>query len=74
MATKRTKKTEASKAAQKRRMAKTALRLSENARAEVARLLEEQRARTITGAELETGLEEVIDNLQRMLNHILASL
>ena len=51
-----------------------ALRLSEKARREVAQLLKQQRAGTITGDQLETGLEEVVDNLQRMLNHILASL
>jgi hypothetical protein len=71
---KRTEKTDASKSAEKRRMAKTALRLSEKARGEVARLLKEQRAGSITGEQLELGLEEVIENLQRMLNHILASL
>lgn len=59
---------------EQRRFAKSALRLSQKARAEVALLLREQRARRITGDELETGLEEVVENLQRMLNHILASL
>ena len=71
---KRAKKTAVSKSAQQRRRAKTAIRLSEEARLEVARLLRQQRAGTITGDALALGLEEVIDNLKRMLNHILASL
>ncbi len=72
--TKRTRNAGASSSAAKRRMAKQALRLSEEARTEVATLLKQQRAGTITGKELQIGLEEVIDNLKRMLNHILASL
>jgi hypothetical protein len=71
---KRTKKADTSKAVEKRRMAQRALRLSEKARGEVARLLKQQRSGAITGEELEIGLEEVVDNLKRMLNHILASL
>lgn len=68
------KKTAASKAVAQRRRAQSALKLSEKARIEVATLLKKQRAGTISGEELETGLEEVVDNLKRMLNHILASL
>ena len=71
---KRAKKTDLSKSAQQRQRAKTAIRLSEEARMEVAQLLKKQRAGTITGEALELGLEEVIGNLKRMLNHILASL
>lgn len=66
--------TVAGKSAAQLRMAKRAVGLSEKARLEVARLLEQQRAKAISGEQLETGLEEVVDNLKRMLNHILASL
>jgi hypothetical protein len=70
----RARKTGTGIAAQKRLMAENALKLSESARKEVGQLLKQQRAGTITGEQLECGLEEVVDNLKRMLNHILASL
>lgn len=41
-------------------------RLSREAKTEVTRLLQRSRAGSITGAELDTGLREVRDQLKRM--------
>lgn len=54
----------------KQQKAKAALELSASARAEIARLLKDDQAGTITRAELETGLEEVDERLKRILAFI----
>ncbi len=59
---------------EKRRKAKAALRLTERAQAELAKLLKRDQAGTITRAELETGLEEIDEDLKRMLRFVRASL
>lgn len=59
---------------EKRRKAKSALRLTERAQAELAKLLKRDQAGTITRAELETGLEEIDEDLKRMLRFVRASL
>lgn len=64
------KKTVARKGSGKRREAEIVLKLSKRAKAEVARLLEGNQAGTITRARLETGLEEVEEQLKRMLGMI----
>jgi hypothetical protein len=63
-------KTATRKTSDKRRRAKATLKLSKKARAEVAKLLKHHGAGTITQVELETGLEEVKERLNRILNHI----
>jgi hypothetical protein len=64
------KKTVAKSGSDKRRDAKTVLALSRKAKAEVAKLLKRNQDGTITRAELETELEEVEDQLERMLGMI----
>jgi hypothetical protein len=59
---------------EKRRKAKAALRLTERAQAELAKLVKRDQAGTITRAELETGLEEIDEDLKRMLRFVRASL
>ena len=54
----------------KRRKAKTVLRLSERAEAEVAKLLKRAQDGTITRMELETGLQEVDERLNQILPFI----
>jgi len=64
------KKTVAKSGSGKRRDAKTVLALSRKAKAEVAKLLKRNQDGTITRAELETELEEVEEQLERMLGMI----
>jgi hypothetical protein len=54
----------------KRREAKTALKLSRRAKAEVATLLKRNQAGTITRVQLKTGLQEVDQGLKRLLGMI----
>jgi hypothetical protein len=56
-----------SKGLDKRRDAKSVLKLSRRAQAEVAKLLKRNQSGTITRAELETGLEEVEERLKVMI-------
>ncbi len=51
----------------KRRDAKAVLRLSRRARAELAELIKRDQAGTITRVEMETGLEELEEQLQAMI-------
>jgi hypothetical protein len=46
------------------------LELSKKAKAEVAKLLKRNQAGTVTREELETGLEEVEEQLEQMLGMI----
>jgi hypothetical protein len=64
------KRTVARSGSDKRREAETVLKLSKRAKAEVAKLLKRNQAGTITRAQLETGLEEVEEQLKRMLGMI----
>lgn len=64
------KKTVAKSGSDQRRDAKTVLALSKKAKAEVAKLLKRNQDGTITRAQLETELEEVEDQLERMLGMI----
>ena len=64
------KRTVAKRGSDKRREAETVLKLSERAKAEVAKLLKRNQAGTITRVQLETGLEEVEERLKRMLGMI----
>jgi hypothetical protein len=59
---------------EKQRKARAALRLTAKAQEEVARLLEANKAGTITQAELETRLEEVHEELEGMMRFVRASL
>jgi hypothetical protein len=56
-----------SKGLDERRDAKSVLKLSRRAQAEVAKLLKRNQSGTITRAELETGLEEVEERLKVMI-------
>jgi hypothetical protein len=64
------KRTVARSGSYKRREAETVLKLSARAKAEVAKLLKRNQDGTITRAQLETGLEEVEEQLKRMLGMI----
>jgi hypothetical protein len=64
------KKTVAKSGSDKRRDAKTVLELSKKAKAEVAKLLKRNQAGTVTREELETGLEELEEQLEQMLGMI----
>jgi hypothetical protein len=64
------KKTVAKSGSDKRRDAETVLALSKRAKAEVAKLLKRNQAGTVTREQLETGLEEVEEQLKRMLGMI----
>ena len=61
------KKTATRSAPDKSRKAKEFQELMEKARDEVATLLKQAKARTHTGRELKTGLEEVQEHVKRML-------
>ena len=68
------KRTVARRGPDKRRKAETVRKLSLRAKAEVAKLLKRNQAGTITRAKLETGLEEVEEQLKRifgMIRHLL---
>jgi hypothetical protein len=67
MASKRTVKRSGS---DKRREAETVFKLSQRAKAEVAKLLKRNQAGTITRVQLKTGLKEVEQQLKRMLFHV----
>jgi hypothetical protein len=58
------------KSPDKQKLAKEALELSANARAEIAKLLKDGHEGTITRLEMETGLEEVDERLKRILAFI----
>ncbi len=58
------------KTSDKQKKAAEVLELSANARAEIAKLLKDGEAGTITRLELETGLEEVDQRLKRILGFI----
>jgi hypothetical protein len=58
------------KTSDKQQKAAEALELSASARAEIAKLLKDGAAGTITRLELETGLEEVDQRLKRILGFI----
>ena len=64
------KRTITKKGPDKRRKAKSALKLSRKAKAEVATLLKRNQAGTITRVQLETGLQEVDQGLKRLLGMI----
>ena len=64
------KKTVAKSGSDKHQDAKTVLQLSKRAKAEVAKLLKRNQAGTVTRAELETGLEELEEQLEQMLGMI----
>jgi hypothetical protein len=64
------KKTVVRSGSDKRRDAKSVLALSRKAKGEVAKLLKRNKDGTITRAELETELEEVEDQLEKMLGMI----
>jgi hypothetical protein len=64
------KRTVAGKGPDKRREAETVFKLSQRAKAEVAKLLKRNQDGTITRAQLETGLYEVEEQLKRMLGMI----
>jgi hypothetical protein len=51
----------------KRRDAKSVLKLSRRAQAEVSKLLKRNQSGTITRVEMETGLEEVEERLKLMI-------
>jgi hypothetical protein len=63
-------KVKAVKTSDKQKKAAEALELSASARAEIAKLLKDGEAGTITRQELETGLEEVDQRLKRILGFI----
>ncbi len=58
------------KSPDKQKKAQAALELSASARAEIARLLKDGQAGTITRVEMETGLEEIDERLKRILAFI----
>jgi hypothetical protein len=64
------KKTVARGGSDKRRDAEIVLELSKKAKAEVAKLLKRNQAGSVTREELETGLEEVEEQLEQMLGMI----
>jgi hypothetical protein len=64
------KRTVGTRGSEKRREAETVLKVSRRAKAEVAKLLKRNQDGTITRAQLETGLEEVEEQLKRMLGMI----
>jgi hypothetical protein len=64
------KKTVTRSGSDKRRDAEAVLELSKRAKAEVAKLLKRNQAGTVTRADLETGLEEVEEQLKQMLGMI----
>ena len=64
MASKRARK---KKSSDKQKIAKEALELSANARAEIAELLKEEQDGKITRLEMETGLEEIDERLKRLM-------
>jgi hypothetical protein len=64
------KKTVTKSGSYKRRDAKTVLALSKRAKTEVAKLLKRNQTGTITRADLETGLEELEEQLEQMLGMI----
>jgi len=55
------------KSSDKHKIAKEALELSANARAEIVKLLKEDKEGTITRTEMDTGLEEVDERLKRLM-------
>jgi acyl-CoA reductase-like NAD-dependent aldehyde dehydrogenase len=61
------KKTATRSAPDRSRKAKEFQELMEKARDEVATLLKQEKARDLTGRELQTGLEELQENMKRML-------
>jgi hypothetical protein len=67
---KRSKKAVKKRGSDNRRNAKTAFKLSERAKAEVALLLERNQAGTMNPADLDTGLHEVDQTLVRLLGMI----
>ncbi len=58
------------KSSDKQKKAKEVLALSAKARAEIAKLLKDDKDGTITRQELETGLEEIDSRLKRILGFI----
>jgi hypothetical protein len=58
------------KSSDKQKKAQEALALSAKARAEIAKLLKDDKDGTITRQELETGLEEIDSRLKRILGFI----
>jgi acyl-CoA reductase-like NAD-dependent aldehyde dehydrogenase len=61
------KKTATRSASDRSRKAKEFQELMEKARDEIATLLKQEKARALTGRELQTGLEELQENMKRML-------
>lgn len=59
---------------QKRRKAKAALRVTERAQDELAKLLKRDQAGSITRADLETGLKEIYEEMGSILRFVRASL
>jgi hypothetical protein len=59
---------------QKRRKAKAALRVTERAQDELAKLLKRDQAGSITRADLETGLKEIYEEMASILRFVRASL
>ncbi|HEY6925848.1 MAG TPA: hypothetical protein VI653_20375 [Steroidobacteraceae bacterium] len=51
----------------KQTKAQEAIELSAKARAEIAKLLKDEQQGTITRSEMETGLEEIDEQLQRLM-------
>ena len=51
----------------KQKIAKETLELSASARAEIAKLLEDDQKGTITRSQMETGLEEIDERLKRLM-------
>jgi hypothetical protein len=58
------------KSPDRQKKAKEVLALSAKARAEIAKLLQDDKDGTITRQELETGLEEIDSRLKRILGFI----
>ncbi len=64
------KRTVGRRGSEKRQEAESVLKLSRRAKAEVAKLLKRNEAGTITRAQLDTGLEELEEQLKQMIHFV----
>jgi hypothetical protein len=64
------KRTVGTRGSEKHREAEAVLKLSQRAKAEVAKLLKRDQAGTITRAKLDTGLEEIEERLKQMIHFV----